>query len=472
MNRVLLTVVASLMVASTGRCADAPPPAQAEAPAKAFGQPIAMDDKMDEAILESFRGHARALAAKLTPEHFKAVEEPEMLCWLELKRMQLSLTAYELSADVTHLRDFTAALANLRATLKRGPDGFLAWRGRPIKPSINPDRPDAEIDEIQCSFRAVGVISRFVEIVDRHATLEKEFGGERAALVDLMEQHLVKMWEARGYWADLGERGGVYRNHALIPVKGGISLPWEKLEIMVDGLLHLHRVTGNDEHLRKAIMIGTWMKRTLQLRDGRYAWYNWVPAGKWDIHPTNPGRWKSWIGRSPISAWHDAEVNLMVSLYHHDVVFDRTDIDRIVKTQMEVCWNGDEAKPVYLNVDGKPSDRPNQRYLAIALTPFNEKLASFFFTGAIQQERFDKRASDWTGGVQANDWLSTKYFVLPATRDGRLMYGDVGKRFLAKPENQAFMAKLKFEVKEPGFVISPTPVGLELLDLPEPKGGF
>jgi hypothetical protein len=416
-----------------------------------------VSDEKDKAVLGEFREHARREAAKLTAEHFQQKEEPEMLCWVELKQMRMSLVAYELTGEVDHLRDFARALENLRSALRRGPDGFLGWRGKPIEPLRDPAKPDVEIDEIQTSFRAVGVLSHFVEIVDGEDRLKREFGHLREPLVDLMESHLVKKWDARGRWVDLGPVGGVYRwNAAYVPKKAGLSLPWEKLSIAVDGLLRLCRVTGNDEYMRKAIKLGTRMKRCMQLQDGRYLWYNWVPAGEWDVHPDDPNKWKSWLGRSPIAAWYSTTAASAILLYHHGVVFDRTDVERILKTQMEVCWNGDVENPEYFNVEGKPM-KPGQRFLCQDLAPFSKKLASFAFGGTMQQERFDRRESPWQGGVIAMGYLQCKYLDLPRAVGGRRMYAEYGERFMADEANREFVEQHAFEVVEPGFQIPTTP---------------
>jgi hypothetical protein len=154
--------------------------------------PAGIIDPADRAIVAAFRAHARSEAARLTAEHFQAVAEPEMIGWVELKQMAMSLVAYELSGDVEHVRDFARTLENLRSVLRKGPDGLLGWRGRPIKPLLDPARSDAEVDEIQTTFRAVAVIGRFVEIVDAEARLKQEFGPLREPLVDLLENHLVK----------------------------------------------------------------------------------------------------------------------------------------------------------------------------------------------------------------------------------------------------------------------------------------
>ncbi len=414
---------------------------------------VAVDDETDKAVLEKFCTHARSLSAKLTAEHFKAKEEPEMLCWLELKHMNMSLVAYELTGDIVHLQDFARALENLRASLAKGPDSFLGWYGKAIEPRRDPENPDTQTDDIQTSFRAVWVLSRFLEIVQGEERLQKEYGHLRQPLIDLMENHLVGKWHARGNWVDLGTDGGIYRMNNIRPPCNLISLPWEKLSICVDGLLALYRVTGNDDHMQRIVKIGTLFKRRLQLVDNHYQWYRWVPLGKWDIHPENPDKWATWIGRSPLAGWYNTEVGIAVAIYHHGVVFNRQDIDRFVANQVGVAWNGDAENPEFFNCEGKPSNRQGQRFLCPALAPFSQKLADFVFTGTLQKERLEKSDNDWHGGVLASDWLWDKYVMMPAAAGGKPMYAEHGQKFLAKPANRKLVEQLKFEVVAPGYQV-------------------
>ena len=429
-------------------------------PAEETRFPVAaIEDPQDRAILEALVGHARALAAKLTRERFAAQRETEMLCWTEFPQMDVLLTAYELTGDVEHLRGFAQALTNLLPLLRTAPDGFRGWLGPFIESRRDPKDPEAEADEIQKSFRAVTIFSRFLEIVAREERLRAEFGEWHPRLLDLMENHLVKKWDARGNWMDLGDRGGIYRLND-VHYRPTISMPWEKLVFPVQGMLALFRVTGRDFYLRRAVAMGTLFKRTLVFEDGRYRWYRWVPFGDWDIHPAQPNRWASWIGYSPLAQWYRAEVDLAVDLYHHGLVFDRTDMDRFVRTQMEVAWNGDPESPVYQMIHGKPSDRPNQVFLADALAPFDAKLAEFCFVRR-RSERFEKRNNEWQGGVLAREWLRQKFIVLPAAAGGEPAWARFGEQFRSNPENRAWLERIAFTVEPPGFRMPMSPAQMD-----------
>jgi len=432
----------------------------------------AIEDPQDRALVEALAGHARAMAAKLTRERFAAQRETEMLCWTEFPQMDALLAAYELTGDVEHLRGFAQALTNLLPMLRTAPDGFQGWIGPFIESRRDPKAPEAEADEIQKSFRAIAIFCRFLEIVAREERLRDEFGAWRPRLLDLMENHLAKKWDARGNWMDLGERGGIYRLND-VHYRPTVSMPWEKLVFPVQAMLALYRVTGRDDYLRRAAAMGALFKRTLVLEDNRYLWYRWAPFGDWDIHPEKPDRWASWIGHSPLAQWYRAEVDIAVDLYHHGLIFDRTDMDRFVRTQMEVAWNGDPDAPVFRMIHGKPSDRPNQQFLSEALAPFDARLADFCFVRR-RAERFEKRANEWQGGVLAREWLRQKWLVMPAAADGAPAFARFGERFRENPENRAWLERIAFTVEPPGFRMPMTPAQMDPMPrapaAPQPKG--
>ena len=430
---VLLTVVAAL----TGHAGLA-------AAAIAIEEP-------DRVIVAKFLEHARSEAKAITKESLAKVQTPEMFCWIEFPKLNMSLTAFELTGDVGHLRDFVAGFSEMRQALVKDPEGLLGWRGKPIAPLLDPAKPDVVINEIQAEYRAVAVVSRFLELADSTEETRKEFVPLRKEYLDLLENHLVRKWETRGHFADLGAKGGVYRwNKEYLPRYSGLTLSHEKQSIIIEGLLNLYRVTGKDDYLKRAAQLGTFLKRCMMLKEGRYAWNFWDPAGEWDISPEDKGKWKGWIGPEPKGQWFAATIGSAVQLYHHGVVFDARDIERLRKMQMEVAWNGDSESPKYFMVNGTAVKEP-ERMISLALTPFDAKLAAFVFGGKMQEERVAKSGNAWTGGVLAGDWLAAKYLVGPKAKDGKAVYGEAVKGFFAKPQNQQFLKSFQFEVTEESY---------------------
>ena len=416
--------------------------------------PIAGDDRL---ILEALVGHAQKMAEGLNAARFQTIKCPEDLCWIDLPKVNAILTAYELTGDPAHLRAAAASLEALLSTLVKGADGTLGWYGTGIAGNLDPAKPEARIREIQTDFRAVAVLSRFIELTDADPTLKAEFAAKRAGWIELMEKDLVGYWHAQGYFQDLGERGGIYQwNKDYRPTAAGLTLPHEKLSMMVDGLLGLYRVGGNDEQARRAAKVGLWVKRCLAFNDGCYSWSRWSPAGPWDIHPENPAKWKTWVGADPKAQWYAAAVHTAAQLYQHGLVFSRGDMDRFTATQTRVCWNGNATEPVFAQTDGKPA-KEGERFIAPELAAFNEPFADFVYGPAATAERVKSASSEWKGGILAAPWLHGKFIGLPDNKASNPRTREIMKAFLAKPENAPFSADKTFQVTPPGFSTPPAP---------------
>jgi len=410
-------------------------------------EPMVISDAKDQRIRDAFLGHTQKEMSTLTKEHFAAITVPEDLCWLDFPKFGMALTAYQLTGDPEYLRGFVTAFENLRSTVKQGPDGFLGWFGEPLASLKDPAKPDAVVSEIQTDFRATAVLSRFAEIVDADPALKAEFGARRDEYVALARDHLVRKWD--GSFVDLGDRGAVYRwNAAYKPGTGGMSLPQEKLSIMIEGLLGLYRATGDFSYAEKAAKLGLWFKHCLEFDGAGYAWNRWNPAGPWDVSPADPKKWTTWVAKEPKAMWHVASVGSAVQLYEHGLVFDREDMKRFLKTQTSVCWNGDLESPVFFQVDGKPA-KEGERFAAPSLAPFDEKFSRLIYEGPAQDFQVGKSGSPWHGGVLASGWLYGKYIAGKSGEAPR--YGKTGEAFLAQA-SPALRKQLSFSPQPPGYM--------------------
>lgn len=408
-------------------------------------------DPSDQVILDKFLGHSKALADSMTKEHFQGIKVPETICWLDCPRMTTALTAYELTGDADYLRHFATAAENLRSAVVKGPDGFMGWYGLPEASLIDPAKPNAVIAEIQADFRVVQMMSHFIALTDADPKLKEEFAAMRAPWIDLMSNQLVKKWD--GSFEDLGSRGAVYRwNKDYQPVKATLTLNHEKISIMIHGLVGLYAITGDDELMRKAVKLGVNLKRDLGLKDGAYVWRTWDPSGPWDLGLTDKTKWRNWIGPEPKAQWHISTTTSALLLYHSGVVFDRTDVDRFVKTQMSVCWNGDIENPLFFMNNGAPA---KEVLASPALAPFDAKLAQLLYTGPLQALRLAKADNDWQGGVVTNDYLYGKYFLVPKVKDGKPLHPELGAKFAKK--NAKWLKSMTFTVKEPGYTTPAVP---------------
>ena len=223
--------------------------------------------------------------------------------------------------------------------------------------------------------------------------------------------------------------------------------------------------------MRQAVKLGTRYKRCLRLKDGHYEWDYWDPAGEWDVLPSNPSKWKHWIGVEHKGGYYSSSLSQAVALYQCGLVFDKEDMARFVKTQTAMCWNGSMTEPKWARVDGTTSDKYMQgSYMCDALAPLSEKVAEFVYGGVRQEERLKSASHGWQGGPVANGWVEGKFIVLPQAKGGKQTELELGQKFLANGANKAFVKGLEFEVKTGSYVPPQTPAQMKpMAKAPAPK---
>ena len=418
-------------------------------------------EEQNRTVLERYIGHATKYAEALTQEKVsqRCADAPEMFAWVEFPNLDCLLDAYELTGDAKYLDSFKQAFALFSNILKNGDDGFLGWQGKPIPPRRLADNPDLQIDELQMNFRAIGILSRWVELARHNPDYAKSNKEIATQYLELMEKQLFPKWDPRGFFIDLKTEGAIYRglDYPLCnPKAPGFTLSHEKCSIVVNGLLNLYRVTNNSLYMRRAIQLGTRFKHCLSLKDGHYEWMSWEPGGIWDVSPTKPDAWIiPWIAPDPKAEWYAAALSIAINLYQYSVVFDDEDMARFIVTQKKRCWNGDFAAPQYRTVGGV-SHEENKfvegRFLSYPLALYDADLTRLAFDGPHEAEVLEQSISPWKGGTALAPYVRSKYLVLPHIADEKQPFANFGKAFLADSENRAFYEQLRFKVVEPGRI--------------------
>jgi len=392
----------------------------------------------------------------------------------------MPLVACRLTGEKKYLDQFVARMEALCACLEKGPDGFLDWYGKPKPNFRHPDRPEQKVAVEITGFEMSAVVAEFACIVESEPSLRARYAEPLRRYLSLAENHLVKKWDARGCYKDLGATGAVYiTEHELKSVKAQLTHPHNKQGKILDALVALYMATGKDEYLVKAIKLGTRFKHCLTRDGDHYLWHYWDPAGPWDVDPDQPGEWKHWIGPEHRSVYHAMTISQAVLLYECGLVFDRTDIERFVKTQTTVCWNGDLQNPQWFRLNGLAPGPTDVPWLCVWLAPFDNRVYGLTFSAAAQQERLDLKnhprkgtfeCSEWLeddygAGLVACDWLEAKYLVCSRWSNGKPAETAAVAAFVAKPEGQKLLKELAFQVGVPGYQAPMTPAEMGL------KGG-
>lgn len=405
------------------------------------GAQVRMKGESDALILESFLKHARAAPAVVSADRVRRIEMPEDITWTWAPVLRMPLAAYHLTKDASFLAVFVEGMDNLIAALVCAPDGYLGFSGLPF-PLFRPKEGPAPVINVDVAdFAVAELICAFAEDVAADTHLALQFGTKAREYLALAENHLAgRKWDRRGRYVDLGRTGAVMRMASECGNnRNDLTHPHNKQAKFCATYLLLFHTTGNDEWFRRAVKIGTRFKRTLKLAGDRYVWNYWDPAGEWDRKPD--GSWKHWIGPEEAGSYLSLTVGMAVSLYDHGVVFDRSDIQRFVNTQMKVCWNGSLDVPVFRTVAGTDAGRPPM--IAAPLARFEPKVWDFCCGESATAARLNARNHSWQGGPVAEIYLSLKYLTERSPEPAQIAYRD---RFLRVPENRRFLEELAYEV--------------------------
>lgn len=125
---------------------------------------------------------------------------------------------------------------------------------------------------------------------------------------------------------------------------------------MASAALKMRRITRERPYLERARRIFALHKSRFQLVDGKT---------------------RHWVGVHPYRNYQAGEVAKIVEAYHTGVVFDRTDIERILHTNLKLMWNGERRRPQFRNSDATLPRPPREQKVTAgtlwtALEPFSQ----------------------------------------------------------------------------------------------------
>jgi len=421
----------------------------------ASAQPVPEIDQADQPIVEAFLGHVQSGARYCTPERMaQFAAQPEDITWQACRHIRMPLTAFQLTGERAYLDEFVTRIDTLLALLTEDADGHPGWYGLAYELFRHPDHPDEPVDVIITSLSMAGLMADFVTTV-RQAGLEAEYATQIERYLPIARA-LVDKWDARGNYRVLPDGGAVYiTNERLKPVKAHLTQPHNKHSIAIRTLVSLYAATGDAQYIEKVARLGARFKRCLTVADGRYRWNYWDPAGEWDVDPANPAKWKHWIGSEHKGGYYSSTLSQAVLLYELGLLFTREDVDRFVRTQTEVAWNGSFDAPEWFRVDGRPAD-PGRVYLCNALAPFDERIREMAFGAPARAERIANKDHSWQGSIVAMSWLAERYLVMPRQQGGEPAETDLAADWAAG-EGAELLAELACDVAEPGYQPPLTP---------------
>ncbi len=334
----------------------------------------------------------RSIAAEAR-RRYCDTEMGEQLGWLLGPFLNGFASAHESSGDeqwLERLADWAGAW------LRRGveePDGHRGWPKRGSGGTIEQGYfTDSLLGEAM-AFRPLLATAVRVRAEPGLAT---RWGGEVSRWVEAAVQCAAK-WEDRGAWREVKEGGvwvvlefgleeGVARwtDGYAQRTRTGFTHPANKQNHIARWLLALHRATGKAIYRERAEAWWRVMKSRIRKLEGgrRWVWNYWDPAGPWDRDAA--GKPRHWVGVHPNGGYYGIDAEGMVDAFEHHCVFDRQDMDALVRTQLEFMWNGRVAGAAFSRLDGGVPDprwKESPGVLWEALTPYSKTLREVFEAG-------------------------------------------------------------------------------------------
>lgn len=326
----------------------------------------------------------------------------EDFCWHAAYDLHGFLRAYEAWHDTTWLDQGVRYYEFLIGRMLTGPDGYHGWIG-----------PFEYDHSVWCDVHVGDAILfngmvEFAEVVLAEPRLRERYGHYANKYVDMARKHLFEKWDARGTWHEDGPYGAYrawnkYGDAGKLTdwitrdeVSGSnLALPFNKQDDIAAVALKLYRITGEEKFRDRAQRIFAYQKSRFLLVDDHYVWNYWEPYGVDDVDLPHH-KCKHWIGVHPERAYQQGEVANMVEAYHTGVVFDETDIRRILNTNLKVMWNGSMEEPAYHNSNfGLPGVNPKQTAgkLWPALADFDDTIRKLY-AASLANARSQDRAID------------------------------------------------------------------------------
>lgn len=314
-------------------------------------------------------------------------KQGEDFCWHAAYNVRSFVRAYEAWNDTAWLDQGVRYYEFLIGRMLTGPDGYQGWIG-----------PFEYDNGVWCDVHVGDAILfngmvEFAELVLADAKLRERYGTRARRYVEMARRHLFDKWDSRGTWREDGPYGA-YRawNRYGAPgdltdwtvrdeIRGSnLALPFNKQDDIASVALKLYRITGEASFLDRAQRIFAYQKSRFLLVDDHYVWNYWEPYGTDDVDVAGR-KCKHWIGVHPERPYQQGEVANMVEAYHTGVVFDGTDMRRILNTNLKVMWNGSVDEPGFCNSNrGLPGTDPKQTAGTLwpALADFDDRVREVY----------------------------------------------------------------------------------------------
>ena len=342
---------------SAGTAPSAAAPAAAAEPARTF--PIQTVWEADKKLFAEIRKRIVENAA-LKP--LVLAESDESYFWTMGERVDQLMDAYNYSGDEALVETFVPLMEQILSQRYTHPTEPKVWSGW-----WHYQMPDAK--EAAYYTLAHGAVLyytpalKFVMAVRADAKLKAKYGEKAEQWFKDITEVEIPAWDKRGCWHDLGEKGGWYGRTTQYPdvigdlkerkdLYQGASYPYSSVQPFMRSLALAYRLAGGSWYRIRMDKCERWFRAHWRTNATHAEWNYGDFAGPWDYQNGRDGPTKTAYLVHPKGEYYVTDVAAAVDCYDVGVCFTRTDIERLVQTNLEFMWLGDVRDPKFKHING------------------------------------------------------------------------------------------------------------------------
>lgn len=338
-------------------------------------------------------------------------ENDEVYFWLMNIRLEPLLDAYHYSHDPAFLEVYVPLQQQVLTQRYIHPTK-PEWNGWfHYKTGVDTEAGLAELDHESLVYYVP--VLKFVQAVRQDPALKEKYGKLADDwLADV--QRSLWAWDKRGCWHDLGDKGGWYtfptqypdaKTGEMITITGkssGGSFPYNKVHAFDQALTLAYQITGDDAYRQRMEKCATYFKAHWRSDDKHVEWnyrdHNF--PGDYVSGVVGQGATRTGAFVHPHPSYYILDSSDIALLYNEGIVFTRDDINKLIQTNLEFMFMGDEKNPKFKMIDGsyKAAGKYDKGTLWPALAQFSEKVRQLWKT------QLDITPGAWSS-ISALDYL-------------------------------------------------------------------
>jgi hypothetical protein len=354
-----------------------------------------------DAPLQSASPDDQAAFAKIKDAVLKDADQPPMVLadsdevyfWIMGDKLISLMDAYHYSHDPAFLDAYVPLQQNVLSQRyidadKPEWDGWFAYKSNGDTPSGAP-----ELDHESLVYYVPALM--FVQEVRADPALKDKYGKQADDwLADV--QRSIWAWDKRGCWHDFGDGTGWYsfptehpdpKTGQMIAVEAkdsGAVFPYNKVHQLDQAMTLAYRITGDDAYRQRMEKTAKFFKAHWRSDDKHVEWNyrDFTFPGDYVSGVMGQGPTKAGAFVHPHFSYYILDSNDIVWLYDVGIVYTKDDIDKLLQTNLQFMFMGDDNNPQYRMINGayQAAGKYNKGSLWPALAHFSDKVRQLWKT--------------------------------------------------------------------------------------------